>query len=168
MLACWRSDIEGHPSFPEQRLEETERQIEETVENSPLWQEEEELLCSIPGVGPATAHVLMAELPELGEANRQEIAKLVGVAPLNRDSGKHRGERSTWGGRASVRKALYMATLAATRCNQRIQEFYNRLVDRGKAKKKALVACMRKLLVIMNTMMRNDTEWNPERHASSA
>lgn len=163
-----RSDIEEHLAFLEQRLEETERQIEETVENSPLWQEEEELLCSIPGVGPATAHVLMAELPELGEANRQEIAKLVGVAPLNRDSGKHRGERSTWGGRASVRKALYMATLAATRCNQRIQEFYNRLVDRGKAKKTALVACMRKLLVIMNTMVKNETEWNPERHASSA
>jgi len=163
-----RSDIEEHLAFLEQRLEETERQIEKTVENSPLWQEEEELLCSIPGVGPATAHVLMAELPELGEANRQEIAKLVGVAPLNRDSGKHRGERSTWGGRASVRKALYMATLAATRCNQRIQEFYNRLVDRGKAKKKALVACMRKLLVIMNTMIKNETEWNPERHASSA
>lgn len=95
-----RSDIEEHLAFLEQRLEETERQIEETVENSPLWQEEEELLCSIPGVGPATVHVLMAELPELGEANRQEIAKLVGVASLNRDSGKHRGERSTRDGRA--------------------------------------------------------------------
>lgn len=163
-----RTDIEEHLSFLEGRLEATERQIEETVKNSALWQEEEELLCSIPGVGPATAHVLMAELPELGEANRQEIAKLVGVAPLNRDSGKRRGERSTWGGRASVRKTLYMATLAATRCNQKIREFYDRLVDRGKAKKTALVACMRKLLVIMNTMMKNDTKWNPERLASSA
>jgi transposase len=93
-----RSDIEEHLGFLEERLEETERQIEEAVENSPLWREEEELLCSIPGVAEATAHVLMAELPELGEANRQEIAKLAGVAPLNRDSGKHRGERSTWGG----------------------------------------------------------------------
>ncbi|MCS3856616.1 transposase [Salinibacter ruber] len=101
-----RSDIEEHLSFLEERLAETERQIEEAVENSPLRREEEELLCSIPGVAEATAHVLMAELPELGEANRQEIAKLVGVAPLNRDSGKRRGERSTWGGRASVRKAL--------------------------------------------------------------
>jgi transposase len=163
-----RSDIEEHLGFLEERLEETERQIEEAVENSPLWREEEELLCSIPGVAEATAHVLMAELPELGEANRQEIAKLAGVAPLNRDSGKHRGERSTWGGRASVRKALYMAALSATQYNRKIREFYDRLVDRGKAKKTALVACMRKLLVIMNTMMKNGTHWNPEYQASSA
>jgi len=163
-----RSDIEEHLSFLEERLKETERQIEEAVENSAVWREEEELLCSIPGVAEATAHVLMADLPELGEANRQEIAKLAGVAPLNRDSGRHRGQRSTWGGRASVRQALYMATLSATRHNERIQSFYDRLVDRGKAKKKALVACMRKLLVIMNTMMKNGSHWNPEYHASSA
>jgi len=163
-----RSDIEEHLSFLDERLAETEHQIEEAVENSPLWREEEKLLCSIPGVAEATAHVLMAELPELGEANRQEIAKLVGVAPLNRDSGRHRGQRSTWGGRASVRRALYMATLSATRHNERIQSFYDRLVKRGKAKKKALVACMRKLLVIMNTMLKNGTHWNPEYHPSSA
>lgn len=163
-----RADIEEHLSFLEERLAETERQIKKAVENSPLWREEEELLCSIPGVGETTAHVLIAELPELGEANRQEIAKLVGVAPLNRDSGKHRGERCTWGGRASVRETLYMAALSATRHNRRIRSFYDRLVERGKAKKKALVACMRKLLVIMNTMMKNRTHWNPEYHASSA
>ncbi|MCS3663453.1 transposase [Salinibacter ruber] len=163
-----RADIEEHLSFLEERLAETERQIKEAVENSPLWREEEELLCSIPGVGETTAHVLMAELPELGEANRQEIAKLAGVAPLNRDSGKHRGERSTWGGRSSVRETLYMAALSATRHNRRIRSFYDRLVERGKAKKKALVACMRKLLVIMNTMMKNRTHWKPEYSASSA
>jgi len=163
-----RSDINEHLAFLEQRLEETERQIEETVENSPLWQEEEALLCSIPGVGPATATVLLAGRPELGEANRQEITNLGNVAPFNRDSGKHRGERSTWGGRASVRKALYMATLAATRCNQKIQEFYHRLVIRGKAKKNALVAFMRKLLVVLFALMKNDAEWNPERPVSSA
>lgn len=163
-----RADIEEHLSFLEERLAETERQIKKAVENSPLWREEEELLCSIPGVGETTAHVLMAELPELGEANRQEIAKLAGVAPLNRDSGKHRGERSTWGGRSSVRKTLYMAALSATRHNRRIRSFYDRLVERGKAKKKALVACMRKLLVIMNTMMKNRTHWKPEYPASSA
>lgn len=162
-----RSDIEAHLSFLEERLAETERQIEEAVENSPLWRKEEDLLCSVPGVGQKTAHVLMAELPELGEANRQEIAKLAGVAPLNCDSGQRRGRRSTWGGRASVRKALYMATLSATRYNQKIRAFYNRLIDRGKAKKTALVACMRKLLVIMNTMMKNRTHWNPEHHTSS-
>jgi transposase len=129
-----RSDIEEHLSFLEERLAETECQIEEAVENSPLWREEEELLCSIAGVAEATAHVLMAELPELGEANRQEIAKLVGVAPLNCDSGQRRGQRTTWGGRASVRQALYMATLSATRHNERIQSFYDRLIERGKAK----------------------------------
>ncbi len=166
-----RADIEEHLSFLEKRLAETERQIEMAVENSPLWREEKDLLCSVPGVGQKTAHVLMAELPELGEANRQEIAKLAGVAPLNCDSGQRRGRRSTWGGRASVRKALYMAhmaALSATRCNRKIRAFYDRLVDRGKAKKTALVACMRKLLVIINTMMKNGTQWNPEYQASSA
>ncbi|MCS4044859.1 transposase [Salinibacter ruber] len=162
-----RADIEEHLSFLEERLAETERQIEEAVERSPLWKNEEELLCSIPGVGEKTAHVLIAELPELGEANRQEIAKLAGVAPLNCDSGQRRGKRSTWGGRASVRQALYMAVLSATRFNQKIRSFYRRLIDRGKAKKTALVACMRKLLVIMNTMMKNGTHWNPQHHASS-
>lgn len=163
-----RSDIEEHLSFLEERLAETERQIKEAVQESPIWREEEELLCSVPGVGETTAHVLMAELPELGGANRQELAKLAGVAPLNHDSGKHRGQRVTWGGRASVRRALYMAALSATRHNRKIRSFYERLVERGKAKKKALVACMRKLLVIMNTMMKNGTHWNPEYHASSA
>jgi transposase len=163
-----RSDIKEHLAFLENRLAETDEQIEEAVEESPMWREEEELLCSVPGVGQTTAHVLLAELPELGEANRQEIAKLVGVAPLNADSGQHQGKRTTWGGRASVRSALYMATLAATRHNRRIQDFYQRLLDRGKAKKKALVACMRKLLVILNTMIKNGTYWNPDLHSASA
>lgn len=163
-----RSDIEEHLAFLETRLAEAERQIEEAVEKSPMWKEEEELLCSVPGIGQTTAHVLLAELPELGEANRQEIAKLVGVAPLNADSGQRRGQRTTWGGRASVRKALYMATLVATRHNERIRDFYQRLLSRGKAKKKALVACMRKLLVILNTMVKNGTAWNPDLHSASA
>ena len=163
-----RSDIEEHLSFLENRLAEAERQIEEAVEESPMWREEEELLCSVPGVGKTTARVLLAELPELGEANRQEIAKLVGVAPLNADSGQRRGRRRTWGGRASVRRALYMATLVATRHNRRIRDFYQRLLSRGKAKKKALVACMRKLLVILNTMVKNGTPWNPDLHSASA
>lgn len=163
-----RRDIEEHLSFLERRLAETEEQIDEAVEESPMWQEEEELLCSVPGVGQTTAHVLLAELPELGEANRQEIAKLVGVAPLNADSGQRRGQRTTWGGRASVRSALYMATLVATRHNRHIRDFYQRLIGRGKAKKKALVACMRKLLVILNTMVKNGTPWNPDLHSASA
>jgi len=109
----------------------------------------------------------IAELPELGRLNRQEIAKLAGVAPLNRDSGQLRGKRTTWGGRASVRAALYMAALVATRWNERIHDFYEQLVERGKAKKVALVACMRKLLVILNTMVKNGTARHPSLHASS-
>jgi transposase len=118
-------------------------------------------------VGQTTARTLLAELPELGEANRGEIAKLAG-APLNRDSGRRRGKRTTWGGRASVRSALYMATLVATRHNQRLKDFYHRLLERGKARKVALVATMRKLLVILNTMVKNGTAWKPNLHASSA
>lgn len=163
-----RADIEMHLRFLSKRLEEAERQLEEAVEKSPMWRAEEQLLCSVPGVGKTTARVLLAELPELGKANRQEIAKLVGVAPLNCDSGQMRGRRSTWGGRASVRSALYMAALVATRHNRKIRAFYHRLLDRGKAKKVALVATMRKLLVILNTMVKNGTAWNPDLHASSA
>ena len=162
-----RADIEAHIRSLKQHLEAVEEQLEEAVQNSDLWREEERLLCSVPGVGQTTAHALMAELPELGEANRQEIAKLVGVAPLNQDSGQMRGRRTTWGGRASVRSALYMATLTATRCNDKISAFYHRLLERGKAKKVALVAATRKLLVILNTMVKNDTTWNPDLHASS-
>ena len=163
-----RSDIKAHLSFLADRLAETDRRLEEAVEESPVWRAEEHLLCSVPGVGEATARTLIAELPELGKVNRQEIAKLVGVAPLNTDSGSMRGQRTTWGGRASVRTALYMATLTATRYNDRIAAFYHRLLDRGKAKKVALVAAMRKLLVILNTMLKNGKAWNPDLHPASA
>lgn len=161
------SGIRAHLAFLDQRLEQTEKQLDKMVENSSMWRKKEQLLCSVPGVGPATARTLMAELPELGRLNRQEIAKLAGVAPLNRDSGQLRGKRTTWGGRASVRAALYMAALVATRWNERIHDFYEQLVERGKAKKVALVACMRKLLVILNTMVKNGTAWDPSLHASS-
>jgi len=149
------------------QIEEAERQLNEAVEESSLWKEREELLTSVPGVGENTAHALIAELPELGEANRQEIAKLVGVAPLNCDSGQRRGQRTTWGGRASVRSSLYMAALVATRYNERLKDFYHRLLERGKAKKVALVAVTRKLLVILNTMVKNGTMWNPDLHTTS-
>jgi transposase len=161
------SGIRAHLAFLDQRLEQTEKQLDKMVENSSMWRKKEQMLCSVPGVGPATARTLMAELPELGRLNRQEIAKLAGVAPLNRDSGQLRGKRTTWGGRASVRAALYMAALVATRWNERIHDFYEQLVERGKAKKVALVACMRKLLVILNTIVKNGTAWDPSLHASS-
>lgn len=122
----------------------------------------------MPGAGKKTAQALIAELPELGEANREEIAKLVGLAPLNRDSGTYRGKRTTWGGRTAVRSSLYMAALSATRFNDKISAFYHRLMDRGKAQKVALVAAMRKLLVMLNTMVKNGTKWNPDLHTSSS
>jgi len=128
--------------------------------------EQMEQLVSVPGVGVQTAAVLAAELPELGQLNRQEIAALAGVAPLNNDSGKHRGRRSTWGGRAAARSALYMAALTAARCNPDIRATYQRLREAGKPTKVAQVACMRKLLVTLNTLSRENRSWQP--HAAAA
>jgi len=163
-----RQSIEAILTAINKQLREAERQLKEAVEKSPMWKEKARLLCSVPGVGKHTAHALIAGLPELGEANRREIAKLVGVAPLNCDSGQRRGQRTTWGGRADVRSALYMAALVATRHNRRLKAFYHRLLKKGKAKKVALVATMRKLLVIVNAMVKNGTTWNPDLHTSSA
>lgn len=123
--------------------------------------EQLERLVSVPGVGAQTAAVLAAELPELGELNRQTIAALVGVAPLNNDSGQHRGRRTTWGGRATVRSALYMAALSAARCNPEIRATYRQLRERGKPAKVAQVACMRKLLVTLNTILKEKRSWRP-------
>ena len=167
-----RRSIEAVLAALEEQIAEAERQLDEAVEQSPMWKERARLLCSVPGVGKRTAHAFIAELPELGEANRQEIAKLVGVAPLNQDSGQRRGQRTKqeslrWGGRASVRTALYMAALVATRHNERLGSFYHRLLERGKAKKVALIATARKLLVILNTMVKNGTPWQPDLHNAS-
>ena len=120
-----------------------------------MWREREELLCSVPGVGPTLTFTLVAELPELGTLTRRQIAALVGVAPLARDSGKLRGVRTCWGGRAKVRAALYMPTLAAVRYNPVLRAFYDRLLEAGKAKKVVLTACMRKLLTILNAMVKH-------------
>jgi len=153
--------IKQHIAWLEQELKALDGDLHDSIRNSPLWRAKEELLRSVPGVGPVLTCTLLAELPELGRLNRKQIAALVGVAPLNRDSGKLHGRRTTWGGRASVRVALYMATLAATQHNPVIKAFYERLIAAGKLRKVALVACMHKLLVILNSMLQHQTSWHP-------
>ena len=152
--------IQAHIAWLAQELGDMESSLRRFIHESPIWREKDNLLQSIPGVGPILSSTLMAELPELGTLNRKQIAALVGVAPLNRDSGKFRGKRTVWGGRAKVRAVLYMATLVATRHNAAIRCFYERLIVAGKAKKAAITACMRKLLTIMNAMMKHRTPWH--------
>lgn len=154
-----RPRIRSHIEWLEKELDDVDTELRQKVKDSPIWKEKDELLRSVPGVGPNLATTILGELPELGTLNRKQVAALVGVAPLNRDSGTLRGKRTTWGGRQTVRNALYMATLVATRHNPLIKHFYARLCAAGKAKKSALVACMRKLLIILNAMLRNKTSW---------
>ena len=154
-----RRRIEAHVKWLEKELSRSDRDLEEAINESPTWRHNEELLRSVPGVGPVLARTLLAELPELGSLPPKQLAALVGVAPLNRDSGAFRGRRAVWGGRATVRAALYMGALVATRHNPQIKEFYERLLSAGKPRKVALVACMRKLLIILNAMLKNRTPW---------
>lgn len=154
-----RRNIEEHIFWLQNQLDDLDGDLGRTVKSSPVWREKENLLRSVPGIGAVTAQMLLAELPELGTLSRQKIAALVGVAPLNRDSGKMRGRRMVWGGRKHVRSALYMATLVATRYNPVIRTFYQRLRAAGKLAKVALTACMRKLLTILNAMLKNHTVW---------
>lgn len=156
-----RQRLEAHIEWLEEELSSLDEEIERFIDGNPLWEEKDSLLRSVPGVGPVTAATLLAELPELGTLNRQKIAALVGVAPVNKDSGKKRGKRRIFAGRASVRRALYMAALNASRFNPVIKSFYQRLLGRGKDKKVALTACMRKLLVILNSMVRDQEPWQP-------
>ena len=156
-----RERLQQHIDWLEAEIKALNEEIEQYIQESPVWREKAALVRSVPGVGPVTASTLLAELPELGTRNRQQIAALVGVAPLNKDSGKMRGKRRVFGGRATVRRVLYMATLVATKSNPVIRSFYERLLARGKEKKVALTACMRKLLVILNSMVRNQKTWRP-------
>jgi transposase len=160
--AALRADIAEHIAWLEQKLESLNTQVNQFVQSSELWKAKDLLLRSVPGVGPVTASTLLGMLPELGTLNRQQIAALVGLAPLNKDSGNRHGKRRVYGGRAAVRSVLYMAALAATRFNPRIQAFYQHLLAQGKEKKVALTACMRKLLVILNTMVRTNQSWRAE------
>jgi transposase len=158
--------IEAHVRWLEKELSRTERDLEAAIESSPVLGENEALLRSVPGVGPVLARTLLAGVPELGTLTHKRLAALVGVAPLNRDSGTLRGHRGVWGGRAEVRAALYMGALVATRHNPVIGEFYERLLAAGKPKKVALVACMRKLLSILNAVLKHRTPWRVPHHLS--
>ena len=154
-----RPSIEAHIEWLEQELEDLDTDVRQTVRNSPVWREQDDLLRTVSGAGEHVSLTLLAYLPELGTLDRRQIAALVGVAPFNRDSGTLRGKRTVWDGRARVRASLYMGTLTATRWNPVIREFYQRLLAAGKPTKVALTACMRKLLVILNAMLKHSSPW---------
>lgn len=159
--AKMRATLEAHIQWLSNSLQDLDQEIEEFVKGTPTWKEKEAILQSVPGVGRVTSATLLGMLPELGLLNRQEIAALVGVAPINKDSGKKQGKRRVFGGRADVRSVLYMAALSATKFNPVIRKFYERLIQHGKEKKVALTACMRKLLVILNVMIHTNQSWHP-------
>lgn len=156
-----KARLQEHIDWLEKELTEIDQELHDQLRGSPLWREKEDLLRSVPGVGPVTAATLLIELSELGQLDRKRIAALVGVAPYNCDSGQRRGKRAIWGGRSSVRQILYMATLSATRFNPVIQAHFQHLIAQGKPFKVALVACMRKLLTILNAMLKSGKAWQP-------
>ena len=151
--------IEAHIAWLEQELSDLDQGLPQTLRRSPVWREKDDLLPTVPGVGPQLSLTLLAHLPELGTLNRRQIAALVGVAPYNRDSGALRGKRAVWGGRSRVRAVLYMGALVASRHNPAIRDFYQRLLAAGKPKKVAPVASMRKLLVMLNAMLNHGSPW---------
>lgn len=157
--AALRPRILKHVEWLQKQLEEVDKDLGSAIRKTPVWREKDELLQSVPGVGRVLSCSLLAELPELGSLNRKQVASLAGVAPHACDSGTLKGKRHVWGGRATLRAALYMATLSAVRCNPVVRAFYERLTKAGKPKKVALVACMRKLLTILNTMVRTNQPW---------
>jgi len=160
-LPAQHASLTEHLTFLEKHLAELDAQIQALIDAQPAYREQATRLQEVPGVGPVTAYTLVAELPELGQCNRKQIAALVGVAPYNHDSGWHRGHRAIRGGRANVRCKLYMAAMSASRHNPVIRPLYERLRAAGKLHKVALVACMRKLLLILNAMIKNGTSWQP-------
>ena len=155
-----RPSIQSHITWLEQQLKDLDEGLKQTLRQSPVWREKDDLLRSVPGVGEQLSRSLLAYLPELGALDRKQIAALVGVAPMNRDSGTVRGKRTVWGGRARVRAVLYMSALVASRFNPVIRTFYQRLLAAGKPKKLALTACMRKLLTILNAIVRTGQRWD--------
>ncbi len=156
-----RPQLQAHIEWLHKQIAQFDEDLRQLLRSSPLWREKDDLLRSTPGVGPVLATTLVAALPELGTLSRRQIAALVGVAPLNRDSGTLRGRRTVWGGRAQLRAVLYMSTVVAVRHNPVLTAFYQRLRAAGKAPKLALTACMRKLLTILNAMLKHHTRWAP-------
>ena len=154
-----RADIQHHINYLQERLKQSNEDIEKMIKESPLYQETVELLTTVPGVGPVTTAALVAFCPELGTLNRHQIAALIGTAPFNRDSGTRRGQRIVWGGRKLLRNLLYMATVSAIRCNSKIRTFYSRLIAAGKKFKVAITACMRKLIILLNAMVKQRQPW---------
>lgn len=163
-----RPQILRHIRWLKKQVEDLDNNIDKMIRQSPMWRARDELVQSVPGVGPVLSSMLLTHLPELGSLNRGQVAALVGVAPLNRDSGTYRGKRSVWGGRPTIRAALYMATLSASRYNAVIRAFYQRLLAAGKLPKVALTACMRKLLLILNIMVKRNTRWGPPNMQTTA
>jgi transposase len=160
-----RPHITAHIAWLEDQREELDGELRARLTASPIWREQEQLLRSVKGIGPVASFTLLAALPELGTRSPKEIAALAGLAPFARDSGTLHGKRTIWGGRATVRQALYMAAVSATRHNPIIRVFYQRLIAAGKPAKVALTACMRKLLIICNALLRTHTAWDPARAA---
>lgn len=156
-----KESLIDHMQWLDKQIDDVDRDLKRRLRESAVWRAKDDLLKSIPGVGPVTALTMLAKCPELGALNRRQIASLVGVAPLANDSGRYRGKRFIGGGRADVRAVLYMATLSAMRCNEIIKAFAERLKQAGKPPKVVIVACMRKLLTIMNAMIKNNTPWMP-------
>jgi transposase len=161
-LPAVRRDIQEHITWLERRLKDVDKDLYTRLKKSPLWRVKEQLLRSAPGVGEVLSRTLLADLPELGKLDAKKIAALVGVAPFNRDSGQQRGKRAIWGGRAAVRSTLYMGTLTGVRTSPSLKAYYERLLKAGKPKKLALTACMRKLLVRLNAMVRDGAEWRED------
>ena len=157
-----QKSLKQHIAWLDKRIAQVDKDLTKQLRESDVWRAKDDLLRSIPGVGNVTTRTMLGKCPELGTLNRREIAALAGVAPLANDSGKHRGKRFTWGGRADVRAVLYMAAVSAIRCNDTIKAFAERLKKAGKPPKVVIVACMRKLLTMMNSMLKNNVPWNPK------
>ncbi len=157
-----QKSIQQHIQWLEKRIKDMDGDLQKLIKETPIWAKQDKILQSTPGVGPVLSIALLGLVPELGLLNRGKIAALVGVAPFNCDSGEHKGKRKIWGGRASVRSVLYMAALSSVRYNPVIKKYYNRLIATGKLFKVAITACMRKLLVILNSMMKSQTFWRVE------